>query len=219
VAYGTFWLAAIVTAQLLDLPVTPPVLWLGVAFGLALATAYGFRLVLVAALLAMIVALGGTLFSVAGAPWTMVGERLEPVMIGAFGLFLLVPALEAASPGFGAMTRRVALSVGLVALLALAESGGASVLPLSTRWIEGIYQVLMLVTSIAFIAFGLARGLPDLVRIAAVGLALFLVSRYVHWFWSTLPRYLFFLLLAVAAFAWVLALRHLRERLEHRWHR
>jgi len=212
VAYGTFWLAGVMTARLLDLPITTPVLWLGVVFGLALASAYGFRVVLVAALLAVVVALGGTLFSVAGAPWTMVGERLEPAMIAAFGLLLLAPGLEPASPGFGNITLRVGLSVGLTLLLVLSVSGSMSVLPWPTRWIEAIYQVLMLLTSVAVIAIGLARRFPDLVKIATTALAIFLVSRYVHWFWSWLPRYLFFLLLAAAAFAWLLALRRVRAR-------
>jgi uncharacterized membrane protein len=211
-AYGTFWLAAATTARVLDVPVTVPVLWLGVVFGVALATAYGFRVVLVAALLAVIVALAGTLFTVAGAPWTMTGERLEPAMIAAFGLLLLAPGLDAASPGFGALTRRVALGVGFLALLVLSSDGGVSVLPLPLRWIEGVYQVLMLLMTIAVIGIGIARRHPDLVNIAAVGLAFFLVSRYVDWFWSLLPRYLFFLLLAVAAFAWLLVLRRLRAR-------
>jgi hypothetical protein len=84
------------------------------------------------------------------------------------------------------------------------------VLPLPTRWIEGVYQVLMLLVSIAVIVVGLARRLPDLATIASLALALFFVSRYVDWFWSMLPRYLFFLLLAAAAFAWLLVLRRVR---------
>lgn len=215
-AYGTFWLAAVVTARLLDLPLTPPVLWLGVVFGLALAMAYGFRVVLVASLLALILALAGTLFTVAGAPWTTAVERLEPALLAAFGLFLLGPGLEAASPGFGAITRQVALSVGLAALLALSLSGSVSVLPLSSAWTQGIYQAWMLVASLAAIACGLRWRLPDVVNIASVALAFFLVTRYADWFWSMLPRYLFFLLLAAAAFVWLLALRRFRSRLGDR---
>lgn len=211
-AYGTFWLAAVMTARLLDLPVTVWVLWLGVVFGLALATVYGFRVVLLVALLATIVALAGTLFTVAGAPWTIARERLEPAMIAAFGLLLLAPGLEAASPGFGKLTRRVALTVGLLMLLSLSASGSVSVLPLPTQWIEGIYQGLMLLLSVAIIAISVSRRLPDLVNIASVGLAIFLVTRYVDWFWDSLPRYLFFLLLTAAAFVWLLLLRRLRSR-------
>lgn len=213
-AYATFWLAAVVTTRLLDLPLTPPVLWMGVIFGLALAMAYGFRVVLVASLAALIVAMAGTLFSFAGAPWTMAASQIEPGMIGAFGLLFLAPGLEAASPGFGAVTRRVALVAGFAALLALSMTGDISLWPLPANWLEGVYQVVMLVACIGAIVAGVARRLPDVVTIASVALALFLVTRYADWFWPTLPRYLFFLILAAAAFGWLLALRRLRARLD-----
>lgn len=211
-AYGTYWLAAVMTTQLLDLPLTPPVLWLGVAFGLALAVAYGFRVVLVGALLALVLALAASLFTVAGAPWTMIAERLEPVVFAAFGLFILAPALEMASPGFGVVTRQVALAIGLLGLLALSMSGEASALLLPTRWVEAFYQVLTLLACVLALVVGLRWRFPELVTIASVVLALFLLSRYVDWFWSALPRFVFFLVLAIAAFAWLLALRRLRAR-------
>lgn len=212
VAYGTFWLAAVVIARLLDVPFTVPVLWLGVVFGLSLAMAYGFRIVLVIALIALILALAGTLFAVNGVPWMTAVERLEPALIAAFGLLLLAPGLEVAASGFGKTTRQVALGVGLGALLLLSISGHASVLSLPPRWIQGLYQVAMLVASVAAIAVGLSRRVPDIVNLASVALALFLVSRYVDWFWALMPRYLFFLVLTLAAFGWLLALRRLRSR-------
>jgi uncharacterized membrane protein len=211
-AYGTFWLAASVITRLLDLPWTVPVLWLGVAFGLSLAIPYGFRLVLVAALGALIAALAGTLFSIAGAPWTLAMERLEPAMIASFGLLLVVPGLEGASPGFGVVTRRVALGVGLGGLLAMSLGGEFSVLPLSAQLIAGLYQGLMLLVSTAAIIVGIRRRMRDVANLASVALALFLVSRYVDWFWSVMPRYLFFLVLTLTAFGWLFALRRLRAR-------
>lgn len=212
-AYATFWLAAVVVTHLLDVPLTTPVLWMGVVFGLSLAMAYGFRVVLVASLVALVIALAGTLFGFAGAPWTAAGWQLEPSMVAGFGLLLLAPGLETASPGFGAVTRQVALGVGLGMLLALSMNGEASVWPVPTRWLEAFYQVVMLLASVAAIVAGLRWRVPDAVNIASIGLALFLVTRYVDWLWDVLPRFVFFLVLAAAAFAWLLALRRLRTRI------
>lgn len=211
-AYATFWLAAVFTTHLLDVPVTIPIWWLGVVFGLSLAMAYGFRLVLVASLVALVVALAGTLFSIAGAPWTAAGSRLEPSMLTGFSLLILAPGLEAASPGFASVTRQVALTIGLATLLALSMSGEMSMWPLPARWLEAFYQAMMLLASVAAIVAGLRWRVPDVVTIASVGLALFLATRYFDWFWDVLPRFVFFLVLAIAAFGWLLALGRMRAR-------
>lgn len=213
-AYTTFWLAVVVTTHLLDIPLTIHVWWLAVVFGLGLSMPYGFRFVLVASLVALVVALSGTLFTMAGAPWTAVSSQLEPLMFAGFGLLLLAPGLEAASPGLGAVTRAVALAIGFGTLLTLSTNGGMSLWPTPVRWIEIAYQVAMLLASVAAIVIGLRRRLPDVVNFAWLALALFLLTRYVDWLWDVLPRFVFFLTLAVVAFAWLLALRRVRARAE-----
>jgi hypothetical protein len=60
---------------------------------------------------------------------------------------------------------------------------------------------------------GVRRHWPETVYIAAVALTIFLFGRFVDWFWDAIPRFVFFLLLAAMAFAWLLALRRLRTRL------
>jgi uncharacterized membrane protein len=212
-AYSTFWLAAVFTTHLLDVPLTIQVWWLGVVFGLSLAMAYGFRLVLVASLVALVVALAGTLFTMAGAPWTSAGMQLEPSMVAGFGVLLLAPGLETAAPGLGAVTRQVALAIGLATLLTLSMNGELSVWPAPSRWLEAFYQVVMLLVCLAAIVAGLRWRVPDVVNMASIGLALFLATRYFDWFWEVLPRFVFFLVLAVAAFGWLLALRRVRSRL------
>src|SRR5262245_39193251 len=69
-AFGTYWLAVVTLGQLLDVPLTPPAIWGGALFGLALALPYGFRVILGSALVALLVALGGSVFQASGMPWT-----------------------------------------------------------------------------------------------------------------------------------------------------
>jgi hypothetical protein len=60
---------------------------------------------------------------------------------------------------------------------------------------------------------GIRRRWPEVVHLASGLLTVFLFTRLVDWFWPALPRYLFFLLVAGIAFAWLLVLRRLRTRL------
>jgi hypothetical protein len=212
-AYATFWLAAVVSARVLDVPFGVPLLWLGAVFGLALAIPYGFRVVLGAALAALILALAATPFAFGGSPWTTAFAKLEPMLTAAVGVLILSPGLSALSRDMGVVTRQVALSVALGIMLILSMEGTPSVLPLPVTWVEGVYQALTLVATMAAIGVGLRWRVGDIVNVAAVALTVLLVSRYVEWFWTVVPAYVFFSLLAAFAFAWLLALRRWRLRL------
>jgi hypothetical protein len=212
VATGTYWLAVIVLSELLSVPVTPPAFWGGALFGLALALPYGFRLILAASLIAFIAALSGSIFAAAGSPWTAAAEFPEVATAEAFLLLIVAPWLGAAHASFAPITRGVALSVGFLGLLVLSVSGRASLLPFPAAATEIGYQAVMLVACVAIMVAGIKRQQLETVYIAAGALSLFLLGRFVDWFWDLLPRFVFFLLLAAIAFAWLLALRRLRAR-------
>jgi uncharacterized membrane protein len=85
-------------------------------------------------------------------------------------------------------------------------------LPLADRVIEAVYQGIMLLVSIVMLVLGIRRGWRETVIVAAAALTIFLLVRYVDWFWEALPPYLFFFALAALAFVWLLVLRRLRGR-------
>jgi uncharacterized membrane protein len=60
---------------------------------------------------------------------------------------------------------------------------------------------------------GIRKQWLETVYLSAAALTLFLLVRFVDWFWTALPRYVFFSLLALMAFVWLIALRRLRQRL------
>jgi hypothetical protein len=212
VAYGTFWLAVGVLSWRLNLPVTPPFIWAGVVFGFALALAYGFRSVLALALGTLAVAMAATMFSVAGIEWPELFNRLDLLMMSGFSLLLLAGPLTQLDRTFGATTRFVAFAIGFLALLVLSASGSSSAAPIDARVIEAIYQGVMLVGCVATLVVAIRQRWEETVALVSVLLVLFLLIRYVDWFWDLLPRYLFFLTLAALAFASLIALRRMRSR-------
>ena len=213
VAYGTFWIAVVVLSDLVNLPLSPLPIWAGVFFGLALALAYGFRLVLAAALLALVIALGGSMFQAAGIPWTIVFRRPDLATFFSFGLLGLARPMMRVDPSFGPATRLTALVPGFTGLLFLSTIGDMSLFPASNDTVQIFYQAVMFVTTVVALVIGVRRQMADVVRVAATALSLLLLTRFVDWFWDALPAYAFFFALAAMAFGWLLVLRRIRGRL------
>ncbi|HUE88867.1 MAG TPA: hypothetical protein VMO26_22545 [Vicinamibacterales bacterium] len=212
-AYGTYWLAIFVLGELLNVPIPAAALWGGTLFGLALALPYGFRVVLGVALVAFLLALSGSVFQAAGVPWTAAIEFPEPLTAAAFLLLIMAPRFGAIHRSFAGVTRAVAFSVGFLGLLLLSSAGPASLLPTPARVSELIYQGVILLASTTALTVGIRRRWRETVYLAAGALTVFLLGRFVDWFWDAVPRFVFFLLLAGTAFAWLLTLRRLRTRL------
>ena len=214
VAFATHWLAVTVLGDLLNLPMTPAAIWGGALFGTALALPYGFRLILGAALVAFLVALAGSVFQAGGVPWTALVEFPEIITVAAFLLLVTAPALGIIDPSFAIVTRSVSLVVGLGGLLLLSLSGAASLLP-TPSWVSAlIYQVVVGVAAVMTLAVGVRRQWQEGVYIGAGALTVFLFTRFVDWFWDALPRFVFFLFLALIALGWLFVLRRLRSRLD-----
>lgn len=216
VAYGTYWIGVVVLSDLVNLPLSPLPIWAGVFFGLALALAYGFRLVLAASLLALVVAVGGSMFQGAGIPWTIVFQRPDLGTFLSFGLLLLARPLMRIDPSFGPATRLTALVPGFIGLLLLSSLGDMSLFPASNDTVQIFYQAVTFVTAVTALAIGVRRQMAEVVRPAATALSLFLLIRFVDWFWDALPAYAFFFALAAVAFGWLLVLRRIRGRLSRR---
>ena len=212
-AFGTYWLAVGELSQLLSVPVTPPALWGGALFGLALAIPYRFRLILAGALASLLVALAGSIFQFAGMPWTHVFEFPELIAAAAFMLAALGSRLQPHDPSFATITRVVGFSFGFLGLLMLSTAGRLSLLPVPNRVLEAIYQGVMVLLGIGTMTIALRKRWNETVYVAAGALTLFIIVRFVDWFWDALPPYLFFFLLAALAFAWLFALRRVRRRL------
>lgn len=213
-ACGTAWVAVWMLPRLLDLPFSALLFWPGIFFGAAVALSYGFRVVLALTLAALVLAMAGAFFGAGGVPWTVAFERLEPMAIVAFAIALAAPRCAGAGEGFEGAARATGLLIGLGALLVLASVPGSSLLPFSPSASRYVYQAMMLVATLAWMVYGMARQDRHTFTIAAILLAIFLFVRYVDWFWDLVPGWAFFLMLAGLAFASIGLLRRWRRRLE-----
>jgi hypothetical protein len=147
----------------------------------------------------------------ADAAWTSFPERPETIMAAA-------AIVGAASTRWPAPFRSIARAVTLVLLLApvlvLSSTGSPTVLPLDTATVKVLYQLAAIASAIAVIGAGLRRAYNDAVLVGAVFAGLFILTRFVDWWWDWMPRYLFFLILAAVALGWLWLLRVARRRLE-----
>jgi hypothetical protein len=102
--------------------------------------------------------------------------------------------------------------MGLGSLFLMSVHGPLSLAPLTAPAAERFYQAAMPLVSVVCVWMGLRRRQRETVTIAAILLALFLLTRYVDWFWDVVPAWAFFLVLAGLAFSALALLKRLRAR-------
>jgi uncharacterized membrane protein len=98
-------------------------------------------------------------------------------------------------------------------VLALSEWGGRSYLPIETANVERIYELAGLVAAAAAMWGGIVRQWDGVVNTSSVFFAIFLFCRLYHWWWDTMPKYLFFAVIGAIAIALVVGFKRLRARL------
>jgi hypothetical protein len=214
VALGTAWFAMGTIARLLNLPLSPLLFWPAAAFGIAVAVSYGFRLVFALSLAVSVVATASVFFAGGGVPWPVLFDRLEPFTGAAFALLVLSRHVAPLGDGFDDTARHTGLVLLLGALLVLANVFGVSLLAFSSDTAQIVYQIVFVAAAIALLWRALRTSDPRGATIVAVALALFILVRYVDWFWGWIPAWVFFMVLAGMAFASIALLRRVRRRTE-----
>jgi uncharacterized membrane protein len=214
-AASAFALDLNVVGLVFNMAPTPEILVAWAAFTLALAYAYGFRLLLAAGLAAAMGYVLAIVASTAGLDWTVCIARPEPLLV-------LGPCAIAASferhlgkpEGFGAVWRQVGTAALLLPLVFLAtwpEIFSYRLLPIA--FLHGCYDVAGFLVPAGFIWWGISRRWPDIVNTGAGFLVIFTYAKFFDWWWDVLPRYLFFLVLGGLAIATMVVLARLRRRM------
>ncbi len=213
-ALGAFVLELHMLGQIFNMRSTPGAFLAWGAFALALAYAYDLRLLLAVGLMSVTVFLSARLVMLAGGSWTEFDQRPETYALTGLLIAALATRLgDTWRPGFGAVFRGIGLSTVCLGLLFLSSQGPASFLPLSGRHAELWYQAVSLAAAGALITIGIRRQWMETFHLGTIFLMLFLLIRFVDWWWDVLPRYQFFTLVGLIAVVFLLALRRLRHRL------
>lgn len=215
-AFGLFVLNVSVLGTIFNMAGSALPLLAWAAFALALAYAWDLRLLLAA---------GAACFIGYFAAWIVGWSRLPPEGVIDRPEALFVPAIlivlasgariNTHRSGFAQTLRLVGCAAIAIALLVLGESGGMSRLPFDAHAIEYFYQIVGLTFAAGLVGVGIRRGWTESVNLGAALVALLLFLRFMDWWWDWMPKYLFFLIIGLAALVFVLALRRLRRLEDH----
>ncbi|QEI13760.1 DUF2157 domain-containing protein [Cellvibrio japonicus] len=181
-------------------------------YGFLLAYLLQVRLLLAAAMASTFAFIGAHLGTWMGGYWIYFGEKPEHFFLPALLLFA-VPLVftQHRYHGFASIYQILSSIAFFIAVLILANWGGASYLPWERKPIEGFYQVIGFGFAALLILYGLRAGRPYLMLTGNVFFALFLFTKFFDWWWDWLPKYLFFLLIGLTAILAMMVFNRLRK--------
>jgi hypothetical protein len=209
VACGAFVLQTVLLGQIFNLRGSPHVVAAWGLFGVGVGWPWRVAVPFSAGAVALAVYVPALVLWLNGYSWHSIPERPELLCASsALGLF----AVARVPRELAKWSRPALLVVALGSLLAL-TFGAGSVLSSSDTVVEVVYQVVSAAVTILLIWVGLRRGLEDVVVLGSLFGGFFLLTRFVDWWWDWMPKYLFFLIIATVALAWLWGLRVARRGL------
>jgi uncharacterized membrane protein len=216
VAFACFVLNLTMLGQIFNITPTDRALipWAALAF--LLAYACDLRLLLAAGICCVIAWVAARVGEWSGIYWLHSGERPENFFPVAALLFA-IPALgvHRRLSGFAAIYRIFGLLCVLLPMLVLGHWGWGSYLAdydgIETRTIEGGYELAGFAASALAIWIGARRQWSDTVNTGITFFVIFLYTKFFDWWWEIMPKYLFFLVLGLAAILILLVLKRLRR--------
>jgi len=211
VALASFMLNLAVLGRIFNITSTERALLAWGAFAIILAYRYGLRPLLVLGL-CLLLSYGAAAFTARlGYDWLQFWDRPEHFAV--MGLITFAFPLMLAhkrNTDFPAVYRLVGALAFFLAVLALAEGGVGSYLPLESKTVERIYEMGGLVTAAGAIWLGIARQWNGVVNTGSVFFTIFLFFRLYHWWWDWMPKYLFFAVIGVLGIVLVIAFKRVR---------
>jgi len=146
-----------------------------------------------------------------GCYWIDFGERPENFFPAAILLFLAPLLPHHKFSGFAAIYRVFAMLLFFIPVLILSNWGAISYFTLSRETIEAGYQIAGFLLSAATIWVGIRNNWPEVVNTGNVFFTIFLYTKFYDWWWDWMPKYLFFLVIALTAILMLLIFKRLRK--------
>jgi uncharacterized membrane protein len=212
VAFACFVLNIVMLGQIFNITPSDKALLPWAAYALLLAYMTQARVLLAAGILCVLGFIAARVGTWGGLYWLGFGERPENFLPAALLIFAVPLVISQRRFDGFAMTYRV---FGLLALflpmLVLGNWGYGSYLELDPELIENSYQLLGFVLAALVIWLGVRRDWPEVVNTGLTFFVIFLYTKLFDWWWASMPKYLFFLLLGLTAVLILLILRRLRS--------
>ena len=197
--------------QIFNITPSPNAFLVWALFAVILAYASDARLLLAAGILAFAAFLSAKVGTWSGCYWIYFGVRPENFFPAAVLIFLVPLLPHTRVSGFAVIYRVLALLLLFLPMLVLANWGAVSYLTLDNDSIEVIYQIAGFVLSAAAIWLGIRKGWQDVVNTGNVFFTIFLYTKFFDWWWDLMPKYLFFLVVALTAILMLLVFKRMRD--------
>lgn len=211
-AYSCFVLNIIVLGQIFNITPSPHAWLLWGIYGVLLAYGVHGRLLLGIGLLCLM-AYGVLLFGpFTGSYWMYAWERPENLFVPAIFVFILVRwTARDQLADFASIHRLTASAAFFIALLIMANWGKSSYLPFQAERVEIGYQISGFILAAGAVWLGIRHNWSETVYIGLAAFIAFLYVKFFDWWWASLPKYLFFLILGLSAILILLGLNALRQ--------
>ena len=212
VAFACFVLNIAMLGQIFNITPSDKALlpWAVLAF--LLAYAFDLSLLLAAGILCIIVYTAARFGTWSGMYWIYFGERPEnffPVSLLLFLFPQLVP--HHGREEFAPVYRVFGILSALLPVLVLSNWGYISYLRWPADLIENFYQVIGFALSALLVWLGLHRQWNEVVNTSVTFFVIFLYTKFYDWWWETMPKYLFFLVVGLTAVLFLFILKRLRS--------
>lgn len=213
VAFACFVLDIAMLGQIFDITPSDKALLPWAAFAFLLAYTFDLRLLLAAGIICVIAWVSARMGTFGGVYWLDFGERPENFFPAALLIFSAPLALDHRRfAGFAPVYRVFGLLALFLPMLVLANWAWFSYIPLEPSFVKGIYQVAGFAFAALAAWLGTRRGWSEVVNTGVAFFVIFLYTKFFDWWWDWMPKFLFFLLLGLAAIVLLLVFRRLRGR-------
>jgi len=210
-SFACFVLDLSLLGTIFNITPTQDALLVWAAFAFLVAYTYGLRLLVVAGILSFMGYLSATVGTWSGCYWLSFGERPENFMLAGLGFFGLGAAeRHRLHHDFPAFYRLFGLLAVLVPVLVLANWGSVSYLPLEADGVEILYQLLGFLLSGLCIWIGIRMKWSGVTNLGSTFFVILLYTKFYDWWWESMPKYLFFLVLGLIAVGLLVVLKRIR---------
>ncbi|MCP3942376.1 MAG: DUF2157 domain-containing protein [Desulfobacteraceae bacterium] len=211
VSFACFVLNLSMFGQIFNITPSANAFLVWAVFAFLLAYASDARLLLAAGIICISAFLSAKTGTWSGCYWIYFGERPENFFPAAFILFAVPFLPHNKFSGFAVIYRVFAMLLFFIPVLILSNWGIISYLDLSKDSIEIIYQIAGFVFSASAIWVGIKKSWPEVINTGNVFFTIFLYTKFYDWWWDWMPKYLFFLVIGLAAILMLLVFKRLRN--------
>ena len=213
VSFTCFVLNLVMLGQIFNITPSENALLVWAVFGFLLAYAFDVRLLLAVAILSLAGFIAARVGTWSGMYWLSFGERPENFLVPALLIFTVPLWLKQKHyNGFMPIYRVFGCLLFLFPVLVLSNWGYGSYLSWDASIIEGGYQLVGFIVSAGLIALGIQQQWRDTINTGNAFFVLFLYTKMFDWWWDIMPKYLFFLVIALSSLLMLFVYKRIRQQ-------